>query len=359
VENLIKEEFSASSVALDVEQEFELLRQRVESLDDEKVGQQDLERIISDSRELITHTTTANFEPFEKGMIERIGSLKEEALRWVNETNDKIRSLLVGQADQAAFVRESNDRIHEIIKAHLSGDRVVHAQDVDEVSRRLNDELYQEFEDRYRGSEDEIKRRLQPYVDIIREGNKGTISTPVLDIGCGRGEWLDLLKENGFVSEGVDVSPKAVERSQRKGLRVTCADGVEYLAGIDDNSVGVITAFHVVEHLTFNDLQTFLRVAHRKLSSGGFIILETPNPENVQVGTNWFYTDPTHIRPMTPDLLKFLVEYTGFGMTDVLRLNPIDAVDVKGMGFEDLSPGLMRLICGERDFSVVARKVSR
>jgi SAM-dependent methyltransferase len=189
----------------------------------------------------------------------------------------------------------------------------------------LSDELYFEFEAQFRGSEEEIKERVRVYVPRLRNLNIGSPEMPVVDVGCGRGEWIEVLRENGLLAYGVDANSVAVARCREKGLAVEEQDGLEHVRSLADRSVGAITAFHFVEHLPLEVLLRFLDEALRVLKPGGVVLLETPNPDSLQVGANTFYLDPTHQRPIPAGLLRFLLESRGFGSIEVLPLHPYPA----------------------------------
>lgn len=173
------------------------------------------------------------------------------------------------------------------------------------------DRLYNSFEDQKRGTFDEIQQRLAVYLpDLPRSG-----TGPVVDIGCGRGEWLELLRDKGIPAYGVDSNPEVVERATARGLEVRTEDGLEHLRTVAERSLSAVTAFHVAEHLPLEPLIELIDLSVRALRPGGRLILETPNPGNLTVGANSFWLDPTHVKPLPSGLLAFLV--TGRGFVDV------------------------------------------
>jgi len=169
------------------------------------------------------------------------------------------------------------------------------------------DAMYVSFEDQFRGTREDIKNRQKIYLPCIEHVKGGTENAPVLDIGCGRGEWLELLKENGYIAKGLDVNRIMVQKCLETGLNVEEADAIEYVRSQKSNSFGVITGFHIVEHLPLKILISLFDEALRILKPGGLVIFETPNPENIIVGACSFYTDPTHRNPITPNKLKYLL----------------------------------------------------
>ena len=176
--------------------------------------------------------------------------------------------------------------------------------------------FYSAFEARFRGTSELIKDRLKIYKNILLKSDGA-----VLDLGCGRGEWLSLLRQWGINATGIDSDPEMIRICRDQNLKVIMDDIFVSLDRYEDNSIGVISAFHVIEHLPFKMVIQLLTSCKRILKAGGFIILETPNSENIIVGSSDFYLDPTHLRPLPSKLLNFAAEYYGFQDCTVLRIN--------------------------------------
>lgn len=191
----------------------------------------------------------------------------------------------------------------------------------------LLDALYASFEDQFRGSREEISRRLQVYLPFL---NEAKITGGVLDIGCGRGEWLQLLSAEGIEGRGVDRNRVFIEACRDAGLEVVEQDALTYLRSQPDNSLSAVTAIHFVEHVPFEKLIAIVDEIRRTLKPGGLLISETPNPENFMVGSCNFYTDPTHRNPIPSETLKFLLESRGLRCKDVLKLRPWDEAKIDG-----------------------------
>ncbi len=166
--------------------------------------------------------------------------------------------------------------------------------------------LYLLFENRFRGFEGEIKRRLRVYLPLLNKEEE------VLDLGCGRGEWLSLLKEEGFRAKGVDTNSMMVSLCKEKGLKAKEEDALKFLFSLKDESLGAITGFHIIEHLDFTLFIKILDEAIRVLKRGGVILFETPNPLNLEVGASSFYLDPSHKNPLHPESTAFFIESRGF-----------------------------------------------
>lgn len=214
----------------------------------------------------------------------------------------------------------------------------------------MTQNFYKQFEDRFRGSRETIKERLCGYLPLL-EPLKTLYPDPyAVDVGCGRGEWLELLGENGFRSHGIDQDPQMLKSALEMGLSAEEGDAIAYLKNLPESSVALISGFHIAEHLEFDDLLQLIRYAHRSLLPGGLLILETPNPENLAVGSNTFYTDPTHKRPLPPALLSFLPEYEGFERSVIFRLNGNDYGADARISVFDVITG------ASPDYAVVAQK---
>lgn len=212
---------------------------------------------------------------------------------------------------------------------------------------------YLAFENAYRGSEDAITAAQAAYLPDIRDSAARRL--PVLDIGCGRGEWLTLLNEHGYQVRGLDLNPAMVDCCRDKGLEVAARDALAYLREQPDNSLGAITGFHIVEHVPFPRVFDLFGEALRVLAPGGKLILETPNPENVVVGASAFYNDPTHLNPLPPRPLEFLARYHGFEPVEIRRMHPYPMEQhLKGEG--EVENFLNYHFHGPQDYAVIATK---
>lgn len=213
----------------------------------------------------------------------------------------------------------------------------------------MGDGFYRALEERFRGSRELVRARLGVYRPFV-----APLARPrarVLDLGCGRGEWLEVLGEEGFEAFGVDLDEGMLAACRERGLAVAQADAVATLEGVPPESLSVVSAFHLVEHLPFATVRRIVAAALRALEPGGLLILETPNPENVLVAARDFYLDPTHVRPIPAALLAFVAEEAGFARTKVLFLQEPEAL-ARGE-----APGLYEVLAGvSPDYAVVAQK---
>ncbi len=222
--------------------------------------------------------------------------------------------------------------------------------------------LYAAFEESFRGPETLIQSRLEVYLPFINQiSNLG----PVLDIGCGRGEFLEMCAQHKINAYGVDSLQENVERCKRKGLTVQWEDAFEHLQSVKPDSLSVITAIHIIEHL---DLAHQIELIDRALAAlvpGGMLIIETPNPENVLVGSCYFYMDPTHVKPIPPALLEFFLNTRGFIDVDILRhdrdslIDTIDDIEHStNDGMSAITETLSTLFNSAPDYAVIGKKIA-
>ena len=214
------------------------------------------------------------------------------------------------------------------------------------------DALYVEFEDKFRGTRADIKQRMEVYLPYLLTLPFKKEQIEILDVGCGRGEWLELLKENNYHAKGIDLNAIMVSLSQGFDLDTKKIDVIEHLKLLEDESLSMITGFHIIEHLPFDILMSMYQECYRVLKKGGMIIFETPNPENLLVSAHYFYTDPTHINPLVPATTQFLVEYNGFRDIEVKRLHKYSQYNTISMENEFLE----KHFNNEMDYSVIGYK---
>ena len=219
------------------------------------------------------------------------------------------------------------------------------------VGDRVPALFYRAFEDRHRGPRELIKARQRVYLPFIEPLRSIYRDAKAIDLGCGRGEWLELLQDAGFDARGVDQDDNMLAACRELGLNAAAADALAALKALPDESQLVVSGFHIAEHIQFSDLQTLVQEALRVLKPAGLLILETPNPENMVVGTVNFYLDPTHQKPIPPELLSFLPEYYGFAKVKVVRLQEDKALSGKAwISLLDVLAGV------SPDYAVISQK---
>jgi O-antigen chain-terminating methyltransferase len=221
---------------------------------------------------------------------------------------------------------------------------------------------YTAFEEHFRGDSQTIRQKLSVYLPLVRQ-LKLDASRPALDIACGRGEWIQLLTENRIPVAGMDINADSAEICRQKGFDVEESDLFEYLERRPLERYGLVTGFHIIEHLSLEQQQELFRVVHDRLAPGGMMILETPNPENTTVGACNFYIDPTHTRPVPPPLLEYFASEAGFASSRILRVNrssigvslPALPDDIPGAGhYNQLAGLLLSRVFQAPDYALVA-----
>ena len=266
----------------------------------------------------------------------------EKQIDQLTERLQKFRMDIAQQETRLSRLLDGNDR--SLAPAVPSGET---RQEKD----HLLDSLYFSLEDVLRGTPEQIKEAVKSYLPILQRAG---IQSDILDVGCGRGEWLEVLRDAGLQARGIDTNRILVQRCQDLSLDVVESDALTYLESLPDGKLNVITAFHFAEHLPLETLVRFLDEAARTLKPGGLIILETPNPENLLVGSCNFYLDPTHNNPIPIQTMKLLVEARGFRCEEVLKLHAISSprIEVK----DQLTSHFNHYLYGPMNYAVVARK---
>lgn len=212
-------------------------------------------------------------------------------------------------------------------------------------------DFYRAFEDKNRGSRKLVTERLKVYMPFIEPLTNIYKKAAALDLGCGRGEWLELLIGQKFAALGIDIDGQMLAACHELKLNVIQTDALTYLKQQTNDSYTVISAFHVVEHISINDVKQLVDEAFRVLKPGGLLIMETPNPENIVVATNNFYLDPTHIRPVPQQLLSFIAEFAGFARVKVLGLQ-----EDKGLKQKKYATLADVLAGASPDYAIIAQK---
>jgi len=207
---------------------------------------------------------------------------------------------------------------------------------------------YQAFAERFRGSEEYVKSGVEFYVPYF-QGIRN-----VLDIGCGRGEFLQVMRAHGIEGHGIDLSQESVEQCRQKGLEAEVADLFPYLSDLPDRSLPAIFSAQVVEHLPPDRLPEMIRLCAAKLEPGGLLALETPNPESLPIFATYFFLDPTHTRPVPHPLLAFYMEEFGLGQIETHKRFP--AADT-WPELNELPPAVRDRFFGGLDYTIFGRKL--
>jgi SAM-dependent methyltransferase len=225
------------------------------------------------------------------------------------------------------------------------------------VTPDVIDAYYLAFEDANRGSQESVLTKLSIYDNWlashvpVRPG----LSHTIVDIGCGRGEWLSYSAKKNFDVVGIDMNRVMVDLCLERGFDARCTDALSFLRSLPTGSVAAVTGFHIIEHLPFDYLFALVAESYRVLAEGGSVLFETPNPENLLVGSHTFYHDFTHRNPITPTAISFLLKHQGFGDIDIIRSSPYPD-EAKVPGNDPLTERVNGHLCGPQDFAVTGRK---
>ncbi|HEY0510793.1 MAG TPA: class I SAM-dependent methyltransferase [Thermoanaerobaculia bacterium] len=301
--------------------------------------------------------------------IEYQEALDAEGIHEVMRHNDA----LFARADQKLdrYRREARDLLGSLGGALAALHAGSPAEAVEAISRAHEEHGYLELERRYRGTESEIRERIAAYLPYLKDLPAGV---PVLDLGCGRGEALALLRDHGIAGRGVDSSARMVQLCRERGLEAEVGDLFGVLESLPEGSLAGVVSFHVIEHLPGAALDRLVRLAYRALRPGGALVLETPNPLSVVVAARNFWLDPTHVRPVHPESLRLMVELAGFDPIERLDLRPfppgdrLPEIDLARLPEEQrpladqvnrLRDRLDEVLFGYQDFGMVGRKPPR
>lgn len=317
----------------------------------------DLERLISRRSDDEWAYRKAEIELFviehtERFTLERLdavqAALREYSTVHLSALREELMKQLASTRRDIDLVRASGAR-PETPRATLSQDSIPQQN-----TAPIDEAMYVALEDHFRGSQEMIRSRQEaylPYVDGLV-----THDYPLIDFGCGRGEWLEVLKNKGIPARGFDSNAVCVDECVGKNLHVVQGDLTQVLSTLADGSVGAITFFQVFEHLPFPVLENVVRECRRVLRPGGVLIAEVPNSENLTVGSSTFWIDPTHERPLHPEVLRFIAGQLGFSRVNGVYSTPLRPEPV----LDDSDPvqrvliDLHRAMFGSADFALIA-----
>jgi 2-polyprenyl-3-methyl-5-hydroxy-6-metoxy-1,4-benzoquinol methylase len=276
------------------------------------------------------------------------------------------------KAQHSDFVRameRQSEQMHqrfwdEVVRARADYERLIHSelrlvrqraslasavqQDSQSAPPEFANVDWLKFAEKFRGSEEDIRARQRMYVSRFGE------HAPVLDIGCGRGEMLQVFREAGIAAHGIDSNDDSIALCRSNGLDAEKADLFTYLTHLPDASLGGVVCCQVAEHLPQARLPEMIRLVHAKLRAGGLVAIETPNPECLAIFATHFYIDPTHRHPIPPVLLSFYLEEAGFGLIEIERLSPaIESLP----SLAELPEGFRKEFFGSLDYAAFATKL--
>lgn len=300
------------------------------------------------------HTVMSNIQ----SLSQKTKTLAEDLKafhRTIDEEIDVLNHRLENIKQQQA------DVLHSIINLKQPKQKALAKKDNTEYLQANNHELdsyYVAFEEKFRGSEDVIYERLKNSYKTLYDTklDMNLKKLPAIDIGCGRGELLKLYEECGLSGLGVDLNKTMVEQCVAKGYKAIQADALAYLREQPSGSIACISGIHIVEHIPFELLFDLLNECFRVVAPGGFVLFETPNPENLTVGSLTFWYDSSHLKPVPPEVLGFILDYVGFSKTEIMRLHPSNEVTLPKEPKNRLDL-ITKKIFGPRDYAAIGYKL--
>jgi len=294
----------------------------------------------------------------EFGWTEDGAALARELSDRMTEHRNLARRAIASAEENRAGLHDQERRL-SLILGELRG-WIAHGVEpgsesqVQDHQDQLLDPLYLAFEDRFRGSRADIKQRQSVYLELLREAGAGQAGRPIVDVGSGRGELLELLGEAGLDARGVDLNGSMVALCTTLGLDCTLDDAVSYLGRLEAGSLGAVTGFHIIEHLPFPALVALLDASLHALAPGGVVVFETPNPANLLVASRWFHLDPTHRNPLPGEMVAMIAEARGFVRVSIRELHPMpQRFEAKD---DVLAAQLDAIFHGPQDYALIARK---
>lgn len=275
----------------------------------------------------------------------------------LNSMNEKIAKI---EANRIQIEENFNERLLETAlnfnnKLKAAEENISNQFREIEEKKKINLD-YVAFENKYRGSQELIRSRLKVYLKYFEKENN------ILDIGCGRGEFLELLRENNIEAKGIDVDEGMLLLCKEKNLNVENIDALKYLSELEDNSLGGVILTQVIEHLEPNDLINLISLSYKKLKPGAYFIAETINPQSLIVFTQAYFMDLSHIRMIHPYTVKFLVDQEGFKDASLEYFSEVpESVKIPQINElpEDFNQAMVRLnnlVYGSRDYAIIGRK---
>jgi SAM-dependent methyltransferase len=331
-------------------------------LDESEEASRTIQGELAEVRDQRLGPAEKRVDVLERALLEvsaEITRLRDDALPASVARSDALLGRLAEELEEAASLIERSLRgepLPVVDSASVSEDRL--AKSLKAVQPLLLES--------FRGSGSEIRHRLDRYLPDLQS------SPPVLDLGCGRGELLLLLREAGVEATGVEGDSSLAGAARRRGLEVIEGDVLEVLRSLENDAWGAVTAIHLFEHLAPAVLAAVLGEIRRVLRPGGVLIVESPNPHSLRVGGSLFWLDPTHVRPLLPETLELFLRATGLTPSRREFLNPFPAdqlfeddeggasgvtdTDVKELAerIDRLRGRLDELLNGPRDFVVLA-----
>lgn len=311
-------------------------------------------------------------------VLKNVKIMTEEYGQTINDIRDRLNSIdiklnsidirlnnidtkLIDMDTTYEFLKTKVSMLEKKVKSqNAEQNSVVFSQSSKEISETKPQQTYSkidyfDFENHFRGSMAHIREAQKIYLKYFEGQNN------VIDLGCGRGEFLELLKENGIDAQGVDFYEEFVEMCKSKELKVTHADAIEFLRV--QEKVGGIFAAQLIEHLTIDQVVTLCELAYRKLVEGAYVILETPNPTSLSMYTKSFYIDPSHNKPVHPFTAQYILQRAGFKEVEIVYTETskapitIPAIEMENMDeYNNVMKHIENMLFGSQDYAVIARR---
>ena len=351
--DLLDRQQAFNLVVLENLEKIESLEATIESIRDDLV--RDLTEVRTDLLRDVqnNHRRVSHLEGFKRDGFDDVMRHSDALYALVDQKLDRYRR-------ESEDLKSRVSSLLALVESPTPGESTS-----EERERRWSEQSYLALEDRFRGTDADIKERARAYLPYFDSGAE------VLDLGCGRGETLAVLGESGIKARGIDSSSEMVEQCLHRGLEVRKADLMAELGRLAPTSLDGIVSLHVVEHLPSAVVERMVRLSWRVLKPGGVLILETPSPLSLVVSGRNFWRDPTHRRPVHPETLQLIFEEAGFDPVERVDLRPFAAeerlpeVDLgdlpnecKHLGWQVtvLRDRLDSLLFGCQDYAIVGRK---
>ncbi len=293
----------------------------------------------------------------------KLDASNEENKRTLTKYNEETSQQISQVRKHLTLNHEKLDRFLEGLSSFSGEFKEESVQEIRAFRDSQLDHIYSSFEDTFRGTPAKIMEQQRHYLPFFQG------LTNILDVGCGRGEFLNLLKEAGVQGKGIDINEAMVASCREKGLDVEQKEAFAYLRDIGDESLGGIFLSHFIEHITSDAAVEFVYLAFRKIQKGGVFIAETPNPLSLVTSASHFYRDLTHVKPVHPDGLQHLLMTVGFADVQVKFLSPVEEgqllkllqhnhgkIDSQMEVLNDNFQRLNDLLFGYQDVAIIAKK---
>ena len=299
-----------------------------------------------------------NIRQQNQQLVTRVDSMQKENQQLSMKIDELSRRMNSEVSKEITFQSLSfQQRIDQFIfdtKIKLQKDNLIDSKldTLENLPKSFIDDYYLAFENRFRGAREDILYRCKEYLGYL---DLSSVKT-ALDLGCGRGEWVELLQEHQIKAYGIDLNFVMTQEAKKYGVKnIEAIDAFEFLKKQKDNSIDLITGFHIIEHIKFEKLLVLLNEIKRVLSPNGKVLLETPNPENLLVAAFTFYKDPTHLNPLPSEVVSFMLEYIGFENVVVKNLHPFPE-NMKIKSKSDCANTMNDYLYKEQDYIVIATK---